>query len=217
MAEIQATKPKWVSREARQGDIVSAAIDSIARVGFADTTLATVAREAGMSPASVVFYFKTKEALLTETLRHLAGEYSETWKSALAKAPDDPVARLVAIVTAAYSPKVCNRKRIAVWHAFYGEAKTRPDYLRICGQNDDERHRALVDICAGVLAAGGKPTDGARDIATMIDALADGLWTDILTSAGTANRQESLRLALIHLKALLPDSAADIAAWERRV
>ncbi len=217
MAEAQATKPKWVSREARLRDIVSAAADSIARVGFADTTLATVAREAGLSPASLVFYFKTKEALLTETLRWLAAEYTENWTAALARAPDRPLARLVAMVKASFSPKVCNAKSIAIWHAFYAETKARPAYRKICGEHDDRRYGALAAICAGVLEAGGKPAEAAGDMAVMIDALADGLWTDILVSGERANRREALRLAMLQLKILLPEHAAEIADWEPRV
>ena len=170
-----------------------------------------------MSPASLVFYFKTKDALLTETLRQLAEQYTETWKAALAKAPDDPVARLVAMCKSSFSPKVCSQKTIAIWHAYYGEAKTRPAYLKICGELDDERYEALRDVCRAVLEADGKPADGAADLALLIDALSDGLWVDILTSAGTTNRREALRLAIRHLKTLFPEHAADIAEWDQKV
>jgi TetR/AcrR family transcriptional repressor of bet genes len=217
MASAQAGKTKWVSREARLREIISAAADSIARVGFADTTLATVAREAGMSPASLVFYFETKDALLTETLRQMAEQFTENWKTMLARAPDDPVARLVVMVKSSFSPKVCSQKSIAIWHAFYGEAKTRPAYLKICGEHDEERYEALREVCAAVLEADGKSTDGAVDLSILIDALSDGLWVDILTSAGATNRREALRLAIQHLKTLFPEHAADIADWDQKV
>ena len=39
------------------------------------TTIATVAREAGLSQGIINLHFQTKERLLTETLRYLADEY----------------------------------------------------------------------------------------------------------------------------------------------
>ncbi|MEJ8572191.1 TetR family transcriptional regulator C-terminal domain-containing protein [Microbaculum marinum] len=210
----RAERSKWVSKDARRRDIVAAAIDSVARVGFADTTLATVAREAGMSQANLLFHFKSKDALLVETLRHVSAEFAETWQSALAKAGTDPLARLLALVGASFSPKVCNRKSIAVWHAFYGEAKSRPQYLKICGANDHERYEATTQACRDLLLAEGKPPDGASDMARMIEGLIDGLWVDILISPDMANRFEAQRIVLLQLRILVPDRAADIDAWE---
>jgi TetR/AcrR family transcriptional repressor of bet genes len=217
MSTAPATKAKWVSREARIEQLIAAAADSIARVGYADTTLATVAREAGMSPASVVFYFKTKDALLTETLRSFALAYKAEWEAALARVPNDPLARLVALVSSSFSPKVCNRNSIGVWHAFYGEAKSRPRYLEICGQLDDERHEQLRSACAELLEADGKPIEAADDLAIMIDAFGDGLWTDVLISTDTMNPREARRLAMLHLRTLLPDHAEAIAALEQAI
>lgn len=216
MAPATATRPKWVSRDARHREIVAATIDSIARVGFADTTLATVARECGMSPGSLVFHFKTKDALLTETLRMLALEFRETWQAAVDAAPDDPVARLLAMVGASFSPKVCNRKILAVWHAFYGEAKSRPNYMKICGELDNQRYLALRDLLEKVLEADAQPAGRAGELAMMIDAFGDGLWLSILTAPDSLDRRQALGLAIAQLRALLPEQADAIDAWRGR-
>jgi TetR/AcrR family transcriptional repressor of bet genes len=217
MEMAKAVRTKWVSKYARRQDIIAAAIDSIARVGFAETTLATVAREAGMSQANLLFHFKSKDALLTETLRHVSAEFAATWKTALEKAGPDPLERLLALVAASFSARVCNRKSIAVWHAFYGEAKSRPQYLKICGANDHERYTATTAACRDLLAADARPADCAADMALMIEGLIDGLWVDILISPDVANRNEGLRIALLQLRALLPDRTVDIDAWEAAV
>jgi len=215
--DTQVRRGKRMSPDARRHEIILAAIDSIARVGFADTTLATVARSANMSQAGLVFYFKTKEALLVETLAHVSAEFAETWQTALDRAPADPLSRLLALVGSSFSAKVCNRKAISVWHAFYGEAKARPKYMKICGANDQARYAATTAACRALLEADGKPADRAGDMALMIEGLIDGLWLDILTGPELMNRREALRVSLLQIRALLPDHAAEIDAWEREM
>src|ERR1700747_1912663 len=51
------------------------ALDVIVERGYADTRIADVAERTGTSPALVIYYFKTRDQLLTEAIR-----YSEdTW------------------------------------------------------------------------------------------------------------------------------------------
>ena len=52
----------------RRGQLIKAALNSIVKNGLPGTTLATVAREAGLSQGVAVFYFQTKEGLLAAAL-----------------------------------------------------------------------------------------------------------------------------------------------------
>jgi len=76
--------------EQRREQLLRAALDVIVERGYADTRIADVAERAGTSPALVIYYFKTRDQLLTEALR-----YSEdSWYAAGTQ-------RLAAIPTAA--------------------------------------------------------------------------------------------------------------------
>ena len=76
--------------EQRREQLLRAALDVIVARGYADTRIADVAEHAGTSPALVIYYFKTRDQLLTEALR-----YSEdSWYAAGTQ-------RLAAIPTAA--------------------------------------------------------------------------------------------------------------------
>src|ERR1051326_5745130 len=73
----------------RREQMLRAALDVIVARGYADTRIADVAEHAGTSPALVIYYFKTRDQLLTEALR-----YSEdAWYAAGTQ-------RLAAITTA---------------------------------------------------------------------------------------------------------------------
>jgi AcrR family transcriptional regulator len=59
----------------RRGQMLRAALDVITERGFADTRIADIAERIGISPALVIYYFKTKDQLLTEAIRH----YEDSW------------------------------------------------------------------------------------------------------------------------------------------
>lgn len=204
-------------RAIRQRQIVEATIDAINKVGFAETTLAHVARLAGVSQASLVFHFKTKDALLVETLRHLAEEYRATWHRALDAAPaGDPLARICALVAADFEPALTTRRKVAVWHAFWGEAKSRPTYMRICGERDEERAAVMERECAALLAELGRDPAEAPDVAAAIDGLCDGLWQRLLMEHRTFGRADGLRIMFFQLRTQFPERAAEIAAQAER-
>lgn len=195
------------TRGVRRQQILDAALDSIAENGLADTTLATVAKKAGLSQASLVFHFKTKDALLTEALRFLNDQYDNNWKEALANASDHPVERVCKLVEAYFHRSVCSRKRIGVWFAFWGEAKAQPTYLEICGAGDQERCDAMTEECARLLELLGQDTADAADLALMIDGLCDGLMQSLLINYKEFGRKDAMRVAFGQLTRLFPDYA----------
>src|SRR5215467_8824451 len=61
----------------RRAQMLHAALEVISERGYADTRIADVADRAGVSPALVIYYFKTKDQLLTEAIRY----YEDHWYS----------------------------------------------------------------------------------------------------------------------------------------
>jgi AcrR family transcriptional regulator len=62
----------------RREQMLHAALEVISARGYADTRIADVAERAGVSPALVIYYFKTKDQLLTEAIRY----YEDNWYAA---------------------------------------------------------------------------------------------------------------------------------------
>jgi AcrR family transcriptional regulator len=59
----------------RRAQMLRAALEIITERGYPETRIADVAERAGVSPALVIYYFKTKDQLLTEAIRH----YEDFW------------------------------------------------------------------------------------------------------------------------------------------
>lgn len=183
--------------------IIDAVVKTVATEGLSGTTLANVAAAAGVSQGVLVFHFKSKDGLLTETLRRLSDEYRKAWEPALA-APD-PLDRILGLVRADFGPAVCTRKKLALWFAFWGEAGAEPLYNRICEDAEQVRYAAMVGACEA-LPQGPDPAL----LASSIDAMTDGLWLQMHIYGQTVSRAGALDKALGHLRLLLPDLAGRI-------
>jgi len=200
----------------RRQQLIDATIESVSQVGFAETTLAKVATLAGLSQGVVVFRFGTKEQLLVETLKFLADEYKQAWSAALTAARPDPVDRLCALVAADFQPKLISRKKLSVWHAFYGEAKAHPTYLQICSARDDEHLEALRQVLVEVAALTPAPSKfDPAFIAELLECLSDGLWLNLLMTTESIDRKLTLDLMFHQLASLLPDHAAPIRRYRQ--
>ena len=80
----EGTGAREAAGEQRREQMLRAALDVIVERGYADTRIADVAERTGTSPALVIYYFKTRDQLLTEALR-----YSEdAWHAAGGADPD---------------------------------------------------------------------------------------------------------------------------------
>lgn len=189
------------TREVRRQQLIDATIDCLARSGFADITMAQLAEAAGLSQGIINFHFQSKEALLLETLAFMDAEYYETWQGALTAAGPAPRDHLLALLESEFDPAICSRKKIAVWHAFYGEAKARPTYRKICGDRDLNRRTAMYDILVALTADEAAASD-CEAMADALCALTDGLWLDFHLSTGRIDREagrKAVRVLLAHL------------------
>lgn len=203
----EATRSQAANRVFRRQQLVDATIESINTAGFAGTTLAKVAAIAGVSQGIVVFHFGTKERLLVATLQFLAEEYRDAWVAALAEAGDDPVERLCAFMLVDLWPRLVSRKKLAVWHAFYGEAKAHPIYLDICGVADDEHTKALHGLVADMTGLASPELERAVSV---IEGLSDGIWLRMLLSYGGFDRASALAALSHQLECLFPDHTLEI-------
>lgn len=210
-AEPRPRKERTENAARRRGQLIEAALRSIVRNGLPGTTLATVAKEAGLSQGVAVFYFQTKEGLLAAALERHYERYEANWRQALDAAGADPADRLAALVRADFHPAVCSREAQIVWHAFWGEASARPLFNRIADRFDTHRSEALEEAARDLLAALGRDTSEARALGAGIEGLTDGLWLQIYLASGVTDPGEAYDITRRFLVALFPERALAFA------
>lgn len=181
-------KKRTAPKEVRRKQLIMAAMDSISKRGFSDTTLKHVTEKAKLSHGVVNYHFDSKEALYDATLGFLAKEHYDLWSKLLCEAGNDPVKQLTAIIEADFDKKVCTAKKLAVWFAFWGQAKYRPNYLKIHSKYDEERHQELKRICSDIISDGNYTKLNSESTARTVEALTDGYWLDLMLYPSEAKR-----------------------------
>jgi TetR/AcrR family transcriptional repressor of bet genes len=184
--------------------LITATINSIAKRGFADTTLARVAEGAGLSRGIVNFHFRTKDALFLETLKYMSREYRSNWLRAFDEAGPTAAEKLEAVLMIDFEPPLSNRNRLACWFAFYGEAKSRPTYMAACTESDQINYDAVGNLCRTIIAEGGYENLDPELLVQGLSAMGEGLWLDLLISPHTNDLEKSRETVATYLRALFP-------------
>jgi TetR/AcrR family transcriptional repressor of bet genes len=201
----KAKPPRTASKAVRRRQLIDATIESIAKHGIAGTTMTTVTRAAGLSIGLANFHFSTKQNLFEETLRFLAEEHHNHWKKSYEKASLAPKDKLLAIVAAHFHPNICNRKKIAVWYGFFGEANARASYRKLADDIDAERRDLTVELCKQIIKEGGYVNVDPVNIALTLEGLYDGLWLNILMYPGEFSRFDMMMRIEDYLALVFPD------------
>ncbi|QRM56969.1 TetR family transcriptional regulator C-terminal domain-containing protein [Sinorhizobium sp. BG8] len=195
-------KGRKASKETRRQQLIEATIDSLAKRGYSETTMADVADGAGLSRGIVNFHFESKENLLVATLQYMADEYANHWGAALEKAGPRASDQLWALVAADFDRRICTKRKLAAWCAFWGEAKSRPTYQALCGARDVKYQEIFVSLCAALKDEGGyvyEPESTALGLCAMME----GLWLRLMMGDGLA-RETAHEAAISYLSSVFP-------------
>ena len=196
-------------REARERQLIEAAIHCISVRGLRDTTVPDVAARADMAVGSINQYFDSKERLFTAALRALSEEFQTAWRQGLDEAGADPAWRLRGFVECYFQPAICQRKKIAVWFAFWGEARARPHYRAVCASYDQRHDETLEALCRALIVEGDYGIEPAI-AAKIVTSQCHGLWLELLTGSDRLDRNDLAGLARVALAALFPRHAATL-------
>jgi TetR/AcrR family transcriptional repressor of bet genes len=192
-------------KEARKVQLMEATIDCIAARGFTELTLADVAKAAGLSVGIVNFYFRSKDVLLIETLRHMVADYIQQTNENIRNAGSSAIAQVEAMIDSDFHRTIANRKRVTVWYAFWGETRWRPEFLKICQQLSDSFHDETRAVFARLITEGGYSNVDADLVARGFDAMIDGLWLDMLINPKAVERDAAKQVVRTYLAGIFPN------------
>lgn len=196
----------------RREQLIDATMKTIARHGYARTTMAHVAKTAGMSQGIVNFYFNTKETLLYETFLHLADEYEATLDRALQRAGADPVAGLMAMIETDLGREVCTPTKIPVWLAFWAESRSRPKYRDLYCKLTEQYSRQVHELCEKLVARGGYEGLDLEMISVGFVALIDGFWVNIGVAPDAVGRERARAACRTYFAGFFPVEFAPLLA-----
>ena len=176
--------------EVRRAQLIEVTIDSLAEVGYVGTTLAEIARRAGVSPGLVAHYFGDKDSLLSGAFRTLARSLAARVRARLALA-HSARGRVQAVIDTNLAPEEFDKRTGTAWLAFWGQVLHVEGLKRV--QTAYQR-RMLSNLRSDLRLM--IPGDEARSLAAMIAAMIDGVWLRAALSEWQEADSESARALL---------------------
>ncbi|MGH8193712.1 MAG: TetR/AcrR family transcriptional regulator [Woeseiaceae bacterium] len=196
---------RTATKDERRQQLILATVKCISRKGIGSTTLGDVAQEAGLSQGIVNLHFRAKENLLNETLQYLAEDYKSQFYGTLEKAGPEAADKLLAMMEMDLKPAICDRQKLAVWFAFWGEVKSVPTYQKICEAYDQGYDDAIIQLCQTIIEQGGYKNISAQTVTDALSSMTDGLWLSYLVSPKGFDRDVAMDAVYSYLRAVFPD------------
>ena len=187
-----------------KGAILEAAIATIAKHSLSGTTVQLVAEAAKVAPGTVILHFQKKDALLAAAMENVALEFEQARKQAIDGAQGDAVAALSAIIDMTFDPKVSDPAKVAVWYAFWGEARSRKVYMERIGTLDHDYQDDIERLCAELIARGNYPHLNAEAVAMGFAGVLEWQWQEILLSGRNFDRDHARKVARAYLAGVFP-------------
>jgi AcrR family transcriptional regulator len=165
-----------VGADARRDQMLTAAATLIAERGFDDTRIADVAARVQASPALVVYYFGTKDKLLTEALRYSEKSFYTAAEKMLASNPGI-VPRLEKLVAWTCLPEEQEETTATwgLWFDLWAQAFRHPEVKRDRVELDESWRSMIVRVVRDGVEAGEVEVLDVDEFAIAFAALLDGL------------------------------------------
>ena len=183
--------------EQRREQMLKAALDVIVERGYADTRISDVAERTGTSPALVIYYFKTRDQLLTEAIRYSEDSWYAEFLRRMAEIPGAP-GQLTELIAMNCLPGT-DPEPGSYWLLWLDLWALSPRNTGVAAvrQKSDERWRESIRsiVLAGQDAGEFAPVD-ADDFTITLSALLDGLAVQIALEDPQVPPQRSYDLAM---------------------
>lgn len=207
VAELSQRRNEALASRTRAA-ILRATIAVIAKHSLSGTTVQLVAEAAKVAPGTVILHFQKKDALLLSALEQVAVEFEAARREALDAAGGDPVKALEALIEVSLDPKVSDPANVAVWYAFWGEARARKLYLERIGSYDTVSQDTIERLFDEIIARGGYRQLNAEALALGFAGLLEWQWQEILVSGRNFDRTAAKRAARSYLASIFPQEFA---------
>ena len=160
--------------------ILRAALAVIVERGHADTRIADIAERAGASPALVIYYFKTRDQLLTEAIRHSEDAWYAAGVQRLKPIPT-AAGRLTELIAMTCLPDddLAPRGEWLLWLDLWALSPRNAGVAAVRRKFDERWRQAIASIVLAGQEAGEFTAVDAGEFAVTLSALLDGMAVQI--------------------------------------
>jgi AcrR family transcriptional regulator len=192
--------------DGRRTQILRAALEVIADRGFSETRVADVAERADVSSGLVIYYFKTKDQLLTEAMRFTEDAWYEEGARRM-EAARSAVARLREIVAMTFVSEPAPAERPAttvdgpaepwaLWLDLWALAVRNENVAAVREEFDAHWRSTIRQVVRDGIAAGEFTVVDVEEFAIAFSALLDGLAIQVALRDATVDEVTAVEVAL---------------------
>jgi AcrR family transcriptional regulator len=194
---ISETRKSETVADARRDQMLAAAAVLIAERGFGDTRIADVARRVGASPALVIYYFGTKESLLTEALRWSEGSFYAATEEML-RTTTKLRKRLETLAewTLVSDKQIALTGDWGLWFDLWAQAFRHPEVKKDRAELDAQWRTLIARVVQAGIDAGEIGKVDVESFAIMWAALLDGLVVQVALDDPVVDADRARTIAL---------------------
>lgn len=181
----------------RRDQMLIAAAELIAERGFSETRIADVARRVGASPALVIYYFGTKDSLLTGALRYSEEQFYTACAEMLEKTPKltdrlENLARMTCVpdadegITGTWG----------LWFDLWAQAFRHPDVARDRVELERRWRTTILDVVKQGVESGEIDEVDAEEFAVTWAVLLDGLSIQVALRDESVDPERAVQIAM---------------------
>ncbi len=181
----------------RREQMLRAALEVISARGYADTRIADVAERAGVSPALVIYYFKTKDQLLTEAIRHYEDEWYTVGQQRMARLATaaerlEEFVAMNCLNEADPGPD----SSWALWLDFWAQAARNSEVASVRQKSDERWREVIASLARDGQAAGEFREIDTENFAICLSVLIDGLTIQIALDDPVVDQLRAFELSM---------------------
>ena len=163
--------------EVRRKLLIEATMRSIARFGYAGTTIETICSEAQVSRGLINHHFGSKEELIRQSYKALRDEWVAATHGSVLDEFAEPEERLRALIRVSFGPTMFKQEYLGIWAGFWSAIGKSPALRKMNRELFDKDREAYEAIFQQIARKRGRRIDARRAALTVI-ALIDGFWLE---------------------------------------
>ncbi|HET7235655.1 MAG TPA: TetR/AcrR family transcriptional regulator [Actinomycetota bacterium] len=167
----------------RHREIVDAAARVITDRGLAETRISDIAERAGVSPGLILYYFESKDRLLSEALTFANDQFYLRASREIRRIDSarEQLRRLIDLSVPGYLPEYGRLDEWALWIEVWVRALRDPDMAKDREVLDQRWRAQIAEIVRGGQASGEfSSAEDADELSLRIGALIDGLAIQVV-------------------------------------
>jgi len=161
----------------RRQELIDATFRCLCELGVWDTSVRTIAAEAGLSLGMVRHYFNSKDELLAAVYQNMSERLQQQTQAILAQTPPDPMSQLVAFINAGLQPPLLDHNYVRIRFLFFELTHTNEVVRRVHEQIYSRFEKQLLKLVKAVAARHGSKVDCVMLMRTIM-AYLKGIWAE---------------------------------------